>query len=105
MQDTLGVMQHHDAITGTSTTRVADDYHRMITEALNNNTLLYSQAIVQHFENYLGLNISNNGTWMQCLGEANNFYDCPITDMDTEMNILVQNPSGISISHATILVP
>ena len=41
VKDILGIMQHHDAITGTSAGYVAIDYHQMIDLAIRNNTVVY----------------------------------------------------------------
>ena len=42
---TLSVMQHHDAITGTSTQKVSNDYMRIIKEAKEEDHPIYSQVI------------------------------------------------------------
>ncbi|KAI4469631.1 alpha-mannosidase [Holotrichia oblita] len=34
LQEAMGIMQHHDAITGTEKQHVANDYHRILTEAI-----------------------------------------------------------------------
>ena len=72
-------MQHHDAITGTSTTRVAADYQQKMTLAIRENSLIYERAMLEHFKTSYGLNIKNNARWTQCKGESNDFYDCPIS--------------------------
>ena len=38
VKDILGIMQHHDAITGTSAGYVAVNYHKMMDLAIYNNT-------------------------------------------------------------------
>jgi len=40
-QDVIGVMMHHDAITGTSAGFVAKDYERMMNGAIKNNTMIW----------------------------------------------------------------
>ena len=56
-------MQHHDAITGTSTARVAADYQHKMTEAIQKNTLTYERAILEHFKTSYGLDIKSNAHW------------------------------------------
>lgn len=34
LRETMGVMQHHDAITGTEKQHVANDYARLLSEAI-----------------------------------------------------------------------
>jgi len=63
-QDVLGVMMHHDAITGTAAGYVVNDYERMMTLAIQNNTMIWEKALVEYFKSYYGVNIENNGNWM-----------------------------------------
>ena len=44
--DTLGVLQHHDAITGTERQKVADDYAGDTVEAIENNNKVYSKELI-----------------------------------------------------------
>lgn len=37
LQEAVGVMQHHDAITGTEKQHVADDYHRLLSKAVQHS--------------------------------------------------------------------
>lgn len=34
LRSAIGIMQHHDAITGTEKQAVADDYHRLLSKSL-----------------------------------------------------------------------
>ena len=63
-QDVLGVMMHHDAITGTSTGYVAEDYERMMSLAIKNNTVIWENALIEYFKSYYDINIKNEGNWM-----------------------------------------
>ena len=45
MLDAIGIMQHHDAITGTAKQAVADDYHRILKSAMHQNNILYAELI------------------------------------------------------------
>ena len=45
MLNAIGIMQHHDAITGTAKQAVANDYHRILTSAMNQNNKLYAELI------------------------------------------------------------
>lgn len=46
MMNNIGIMQHHDAITGTGKQRVADDYMNRMYKSMNQNSKTYS-AMVQ----------------------------------------------------------
>nr|XP_022902063.1 lysosomal alpha-mannosidase-like [Onthophagus taurus] len=45
MQEALAIMQHHDAITGTEKQHVANDYHRLLTEAFEKNIMQTSDVL------------------------------------------------------------
>jgi hypothetical protein len=45
MMDIVGVIQHHDAVAGTSTQHVADDYARQIFNGLEDTNPVYAEAL------------------------------------------------------------
>ena len=45
--DTMGVLQHHDAITGTERQRVADDYAGDVVEIMEKNNKVYSNELIE----------------------------------------------------------
>lgn len=45
LREAMGVMQHHDAITGTEKQHVADDYARIISEALDAASAVANDAL------------------------------------------------------------
>ena len=69
----LGSTQHHDAITGTAKQHVADDYSRRISEAMHNNSALYSEMISDKIGSLSG---ADSKYWRQCEATNGSYYDC-----------------------------
>lgn len=44
-REAMGVMQHHDAITGTEKQKVAQDYARILSEAMEGGERIVSRAL------------------------------------------------------------
>jgi len=45
MKDAMGVLQHHDAVTGTAKQAVADDYNRRLYEAMDFSNKQYNKLV------------------------------------------------------------
>ena len=74
--DTLGVLQHHDAVTGTEKQHVADDYMRMANEATTKTNSVYSMYLA---EEVLRLTGTKLGNFSVCDGSNNDtVQDCPV---------------------------
>ena len=79
LRHAMGVMQHHDAITGTERQHVAQDYDRLLSDALA-TAQWNTQAALQKFTNL------TNGEFASCL--LQNISVCEFTRMGAK-NIVV----------------
>jgi hypothetical protein len=52
MRETIAIMAHHDAITGTSKQHVASDYFNRIEAASISNINLYTNQVISMFDEY-----------------------------------------------------
>ncbi|KAK9693086.1 Glycosyl hydrolases family 38 C-terminal beta sandwich domain [Popillia japonica] len=94
LQEAMGIMQHHDAITGTEKQHVADDYHRILTKAIQGslhtvNNLLPLLLITESSEVPI-LNLQH------CL--LANVSICEVSQLN-EFIAVVYNPLSRPVSH------
>lgn len=103
--DVVGVVQHHDAVTGTGKQHVADDYARQIFKGLENTNPVYAQAI-NFWADKVGF-VAND--WQWCLRYNSTYADCPIADYadgdSFKMLIAVHNPANLATKISQIAVP
>lgn len=79
LKEAIGIMQHHDAITGTEKQHVADDYARIVTEAI-----------------HLAVN-ETAGPYRPCL--LLNVSHCEYTERKDNVEFIVFNPLSRNVSH------
>lgn len=63
MLDAMGVVQHHDAVSGTSKQHVADDYYMRTEKAMKENSEEYTRLITEKVQLETGMVSNGNGWW------------------------------------------
>ncbi|XP_050094316.1 lysosomal alpha-mannosidase-like [Anopheles aquasalis] len=90
LRDAMGVMQHHDAITGTEKQHVADDYARMLYNAFEACSVNTRSALNQ----LSGERDNFQFEWNYCKNQ--NISACDITEGADNTVVLLYNPLGHS---------
>jgi len=108
MLDVMGVLQHHDAVSGTERQLVADDYNWRLSKAVEANSFQYAKVIDELIQQDTGYS-SKSIQWQQCLKTNGTYLDCPIgkhqDDPSLVMAVVVHNPSSHDVSQIKIAVP
>ena len=91
--DAMGVMQHHDAIAGTSTQHVADWYADYTTTAVATSDVTYAKFIGEFVDNGIGVKSNSDSSlvWDSCTFDGN-YYSCPEY---VSTHVTVHNPNSI----------
>ena len=94
MLDVVGVIQHHDGITGTGKQHTADDYTKRIFKALEAVNPVYADAI-SDLAKSVGFEAND---WQWCVRTNSTYLDCPISQhISTEIKMVVgvHNPANL----------
>lgn len=94
--DSLGVVQHHDAVSGTSKQYVSDDYSYRLQESIDKSLPVYKHEINQVLKQKYGIEVEEKDMFT-CVGQQNDTVnDCPISKKDfqnkNEILVAVHNP-------------
>lgn len=93
----MGIMQHHDAVTGTEKQKVADDYARRLNLGINSCSLNIKSALNQFTLGSVSDNEtsdSNDFKFSNCLNL--NISACEISENNNNFIVTIYNP----LSHA-----
>lgn len=104
MRDALGIVLHHDAITGTGDQIVADDYSRRIAVAIEKNARVYHKHLANLIRTKTGYVSLKD--WEQCTVTNATYLDCPISELhlNKNMGVIVQNPSQVELNEVSFQV-
>jgi len=103
--DVMGILQHHDAVSGTAKQAVADDYAWRLFVGVENNNEQYFDVLTERVSAMTGGASPSDG-WYQCFRTNSTYLDCPVASMfNGSMNVAVQNPSTVDMLAVQFSMP
>jgi len=105
MLDVVGVVQHHDSITGTAKQHVANNYAKRISQGMGAANPVYA-SVIDKVAQTTGL---DSAQWQLCDRQNGTYLDCPIADyaqsQSYSMIVATHNPSTLFMDNNEIKVP
>ncbi|XP_011704639.1 PREDICTED: lysosomal alpha-mannosidase isoform X1 [Wasmannia auropunctata] len=93
-REAMGVMQHHDAVTGTEKQLVADDYSRILSESMDHAEEIISKAI----EKWSGIANSTATSFKIFTCLELNISSCSFSEQNDMFMVVVYNPLSRPVS-------
>jgi lysosomal alpha-mannosidase len=90
----LAILQHHDAITGTSSQKTAEDYYKR----LFNATKSCEEVVNRAYLKLLPKEDSNKTANKQIVCDTLNITECSVSENNQNFTLIIYNPIGRAIS-------
>lgn len=105
MLDALGILQHHDAVSGTAKQAVANDYNKRLYKSMEVNNIYYNNLIAEKVFKQYGFTAND---WQQCMKTNSTYLDCPIGQRNISegqsVNLAVHNPSSLDLKSVKVAI-
>jgi lysosomal alpha-mannosidase len=103
MTDVVGIVQHHDGVTGTGKQHVANDYAKRVFKGIEATNTVYAD-IIKRLASTAGVNAQD---WTWCRRQNGTWQDCPIASYSSDFTMVVatHNPSNLALKTIELKVP
>jgi len=103
--DQVGILQHHDAVSGTARQKVAENYNSKIFRGMQSNNKLFTEVLDEMAKKILPT-LTTKTQWQWCIRENSTYLDCPTSEYANSTNILLAafNPSTDPSDYLTLPV-
>ncbi|KAL1516872.1 hypothetical protein ABEB36_000710 [Hypothenemus hampei] len=95
LREAMGVMQHHDAITGTEKQHVANDYARHLQQGIEECEIITQAAIIKLSNQTDNIKINENTTFNSC--QLLNISQCSYSENYKKFAVTIYNPLSRSV--------
>jgi len=104
MMNSLGIYQHHDAVSGTAKDPVAKNYYDHLESSMQSTNVEYAQILAEQAKATLGVDL---GDLSVCTYYHGSYVDCPVETMqaDDGAYVVVHNPAALSQQAYRFKVP
>ena len=101
----LGILTHHDAVTGTSDNGTVEDYVTRMHKIITKDRKVYSKQVGKQIQEFTGKTFDSE--WVSCFRDNSTYFDCPISDHHTadKFYVAIHNPADVEQKYIKIAVP
>jgi hypothetical protein len=103
--DHMGILQHHDAVTGTAKQAVAENYNSRIFRGIQATNNVFVKSLDDYVKQVMPT-IQTNVPWTWCVRDNSTYLDCPVSEQPASANITIAafNPAATPMDLVSIIV-
>ena len=103
--DHMGILQHHDAVTGTAKQAVAENYNSRIFRGMTAVNNVFVKSLDDYVKQVLPT-VVTNGPWTWCVRENSTYLDCPVAEQAPKTNITIAayNPAASPMDFVSVII-
>ena len=102
----MGILQHHDAVTGTARQAVAENYNSRIFRGMQATNNVVVKSLDDYVKQVMPSIQTSASQWTWCVRENSTYLDCPVAEHPNQANITIAayNPAATPMDVVSIIV-